>query len=64
MSAWPGWPAPMGAEQYDYEPPRVLPEHEAPADWADQLEGLGNAVVPSQAAAAFCVLLERSGWTL
>ena len=42
---WPGWPAGMGAEQFDYEPPRTcgkIPNRAA------RLKCLGNAVVPAQ----------------
>ena len=52
---WPGWPAGMGAEQFDYEPPRTcgkIPNR------AKRLKALGNAVVPQQAAPIFRAIAE------
>ena len=43
---WPGWPAMMGEQQREYEPPRTgtgIPNRAA------RLKALGNSVVPAQA---------------
>ncbi|MFD1884013.1 hypothetical protein [Paenibacillus wenxiniae] len=39
------WPAGYGAEQYDWEPPRVAT---GVKDRAGRLKGLGNAINPYQ----------------
>jgi hypothetical protein len=42
---WPGWPAPPGPEQYDYEPPRTVrgKKYRIP-----RVKAIGNAVNPYQ----------------
>ena len=52
---WPGWPAGMGAEQFDYEPPRTCKNV---PNRAKRLKALGNAVVPQQAAPIFRAISE------
>lgn len=52
---WPGWPAGMGAEQFDYEPPRTCKNV---PNRAKRLKALGNAVVPQQAAPIFEAIAE------
>lgn len=42
---WPGWPMGKGAEQYDYEPPRLTARRE---HRVSRVKALGNAVVPQQ----------------
>lgn len=42
------WPAPRGAAQYEWEPPRLVPSKKAPGRRA-RIKALGNAVVPQQA---------------
>ena len=43
---WPGWPAMMGEQQREYEPPRTVT---GCPNRAKRLKCLGNAVVPAQA---------------
>jgi site-specific DNA-cytosine methylase len=38
------WPAPLGSEQYDWEPPRTILVK--PPFWKERIKALGNAVVP------------------
>ncbi|MDK2920132.1 MAG: (cytosine-5)-methyltransferase 1 [Candidatus Petromonas sp.] len=38
------WPAPLGCEQYDWEPPRTILEK--PSFWKERIQALGNAVIP------------------
>lgn len=38
------WPAPLGCEQHDWEPPRTMLEK--PPFWKERIQALGNAVVP------------------
>lgn len=52
---WPGWPAPMGCNQYPYEPPRVIAGQK---NWAKRLKCLGNSVVPKQAYPIFKAIME------
>lgn len=61
---FPGWPAGRGAEQYDYEPPRVVPGKSVAGRTA-RIKMLGNAVVPQQAAVLFEAIaeIERTGTT-
>jgi DNA (cytosine-5)-methyltransferase 1 len=54
---FPGWPAGRGAEQYDYEPPRVV-EGKTVTNRAQRIKMLGNAVVPQQAAILFEAIME------
>lgn len=42
---WPGWPAPPGPEQYDYEPPRTV---RAQKHRVKRVKCIGNAVNPYQ----------------
>lgn len=42
---FPGWPAVMGQEQYDYEPPRVATDI---PNRANRLKAIGNGCVPEQ----------------
>ena len=42
---WRGWPALLGAAQYEWEPPRTVPSGSV-ANRADRVRALGNAVVP------------------
>ena len=55
---WPGWPAGMGAEQFDYEPPRTCERLWRKPNRAKRLKALGNAVVPQQAAPIFRAIAE------
>jgi DNA (cytosine-5)-methyltransferase 1 len=52
------YPAPRGAEQYDWEPPRVIMDGDGQIidNRTDELRLLGNGVVPDTAARAFSVL--------
>lgn len=45
---WPGFPAPLGMEAFDFEPPRTVGKGEIP-NRAKRVALLGNAVVPQQA---------------
>lgn len=38
------WPAGQGATQFDYEPPRTIPN--SSPNWANAVRAIGNAVVP------------------
>lgn len=53
---WPGWPMGMGAEQHDYEPPRIATKGSVPHRVA-RVKACGNGVVPQQASLAFTLLL-------
>lgn len=56
------WPAPFGAPQFAYEPPRTVPRGTV-LDRTPKLQALGNAVVAQQAALAFLTLWQRLfGW--
>jgi len=55
---WPGWPAGMGAEQFDYEPPRTCKNV---PNRAKRLKALGNAVVPQQALPLLAAIVEIGG---
>ena len=57
---WPGWPAGMGAEQFDYEPPRMCGRLWRKPNRAKRLKCLGNAVVPQQFAAFFEAIREMN----
>jgi len=52
-----GWPAGRGAEQYPWEPPRVVEGKSVPGRSA-RIKMLGNAVVPAQAAVLFREIVE------
>ena len=57
---WQGWPAGMGAEQFDYEPPRMCGRLWRKPNRAKRLKCLGNAVVPQQFAAFFEAIREMN----
>ncbi|MDL2288942.1 DNA cytosine methyltransferase [Oscillospiraceae bacterium OttesenSCG-928-F05] len=55
---FPGWPAGRGAEQYPWEPPRVVPGKTVAAR-THKIKMLGNAVVPEQAEILFSVIAQH-----
>jgi len=52
---WPGWPAGRGAQQYPYEPSRVIVGQK---NRSKRLKCLGNSVVPAQAYPIFAAIME------
>lgn len=50
---WPGWPMGQGAEQYEYEPPRVITGQK---NRAKRLKCCGNSVAPKQAYPIFAAI--------
>lgn len=57
----PRWPAGRGAEQYDWEPPRVVPAGQNKERVA-RIKMLGNMVVPWQALPLFQEIMEVHHW--
>ena len=52
---WPGWPAGRGAQQYPYEPPRVIVGQK---NRSRRLKCCGNMVVPRQVFPVFAAIME------
>jgi DNA (cytosine-5)-methyltransferase 1 len=52
---WPGWPAPPGQAQHDYEPPRTT---DGGKHRRQRLKALGNCVVPAQAYPILCAIVD------
>ena len=55
IESWPGWPAPINAEQYAYEPARVIVGQK---NRAKRLKALGNGCVPQQVYLVFAAIRE------
>jgi hypothetical protein len=55
IESWQGWPAAINAEQYAYEPPRVIVGQK---NRAKRLKALGNGCVPQQVYLVFAAIVE------